>query len=155
MDHPAHKPIGSLKDSYGLAQQSGGRSDLEPDKAPADDDDGRGIVESGTDPARIVGVTKVKDSVEVHAGNGRNARARPDGQGQLVVRQGRSIGERQQPFAPVDGDNLGTEAKIDLIFFVEGGRAKRQEVVCRVLEEGFRERRSLVGNLGLGGDKAE
>ena len=78
---------------------------------------------------------------------GRRGRA-PVASASAVEGDRRAVGEAtRSPSRRSIADRLGAEAEVDRVLGVERLRPERQEVVLRVLEEGLRQRRPLIGDV--------
>ena len=76
--HPAHQPVGRFQHGHGLAQQSYGGGDLQPDEPAADDDDLARTLDPSRQLLRMLERAQIHHAVELRAGKRQrpNPRAR-------------------------------------------------------------------------------
>ena len=144
-----------LEHGHRLAEVARGRGDLEADEAAADDHHVARPMQALAELARIVDVAEREDAVEVNALDRRQPRPRAGGERELAEGDGGTVGEDDLALAEIDAGRLGAEAELDRVLLVEGLRPERQEIVDRILEEGLRQRRPLIGHVALGGDQRQ
>src|SRR6185437_13392639 len=129
-EYAQQRELGHLYDADVSTRAAGRGRDLEADPTRSDDHEAPARPERRPDRVGVLAAAQVQDAVGAGAGQIQRAGGRAGCEQQLVVRQGRPVGERDLVRGGVDRGRVCTEAKVDVVFVVPL-LAQRDRVVER------------------------